>query len=82
MSMVYSPRAKLVSTGSINRNNYLGGNKKAGIVTIGSYPNIRNQAVFWRTPQRTPSILQMTLLTTRRPTQQIGYRAVHGFNLG
>jgi hypothetical protein len=72
--MVYSARATLNTAAS--RNIYLGGVKKAGVVTIGSHPNIRNQAVLWRAPQKSPSFVQMTLLTTRNPLQvKSGYRA-------
>ena len=71
--MVYSPRSTYVSTAA-NRNIYLGGVKKAGVVTIGSHPNIRNQAALWRAPQKSPSLLQMTLLTTRNPVQGSNYQ--------
>lgn len=66
--MVYSPRSTFVSTAA-HRNIYLGGVKKAGVVTIGSHPNIRNQATLWRAPQKSPSFLQMSILTTRNPVQ-------------
>jgi hypothetical protein len=53
----------------------LGGNKKAGIVTFGTTWQRGNMGNYIkRAPQRTPSLLAMQLLTTRRPVQGTRYQ--------
>ncbi len=49
----------------------VGGNKKAGIFggAVGWSRGNLPASVFWRAPQRTPSLLTMSLLTTKHPVQ-------------
>jgi len=64
----------------------VGGDKKAGIVTSGpSWPQGNfGRAFLYRAPQRTPSLAQMLLLTTRNPVNynRNGYYATHTGRLG
>lgn len=53
----------------------VGGIKKAGIVTFGATWQRGNMGNYIkRAPQTTPSLLKMSLLTTRRPTQGTNYQ--------
>jgi hypothetical protein len=49
----------------------VGGVKKAGIFggSVGWPQGNMGRAVFWRAPQTTPNLLQLSLLTTRNPVQ-------------
>ena len=49
----------------------VGGNKKAGIFggAVGWPRGNIPASVFWRAPQRTSSLLNMSLLTTKHPVQ-------------
>ena len=53
----------------------VGGNKKAGIVTFGTTWQRGNMGNYIkRAPQKTPSLIAMSLLTTHRPTQGTRYQ--------
>lgn len=60
----------------------VGGNKKAGIFggAVGWPRGNLPASVFYRAPQRTPSLAQMALLTTKNPVQRRrnGYSVTHG----
>ena len=54
----------------------VGGVKKAGLFGGSTYWSMGNSgnAVFYRAPQRQPTLAQMYLLTTRNPTQGSAYQ--------
>jgi hypothetical protein len=64
----------------------VGGDKKAGIFggSVGWPRGNIPASVFWRAPQRTPTLLQMALLTTRNPNQlrRGSYAVTHSGVLG
>ena len=60
----------------------VGGNKKAGLFggSVGWPVGNMGSHVFWRAPQRPPTLIQSMLLTTKHPVQRRrnGYSISHG----
>ena len=70
-SVAVMVRANTIAARTGESKGSVGGNKKAGIFggAVGWPRGNLPASVFYRAPQRTPNLLQMSLLTTRHPVQ-------------
>ena len=81
-----SAYANTIANRTVQSGGSVGGNNKAGIWGGNVYMGVRNvgQSYTYRIPQRSPTLFQMSYLTTRNPSQlrRGSYYATHSGQLG